>query len=95
MPASPRPGLSRRSGERTRALTGDIRALILTHAHFDHIGIAERIVARAATADTERAMASLDALAETGAQTVLTGHGEPRRDGADAIAEHARGAPVA
>src|SRR3954454_22031682 len=40
-----------------------------------------RIVARAATADSERAKGSLGALAATGAQTVLTGHGEPWRDG--------------
>ena len=34
-----------------------------------------QIVARAATADSNRALASLDALAETGARTVLVGHG--------------------
>jgi glyoxylase-like metal-dependent hydrolase (beta-lactamase superfamily II) len=54
-----------------------------------------RIVARAATADSERALESLDALAETGAKTVLTGHGEPWTQGADAIADQARRAPVA
>jgi glyoxylase-like metal-dependent hydrolase (beta-lactamase superfamily II) len=53
-----------------------------------------RIVSRAATADAERARASLDALAETGAKTVLTGHGEPWTEGAEAIAERARLAPV-
>ena len=36
-----------------------------------------RLVARAAVADSERNMRSLDALAATGARTVLTGHGEP------------------
>ncbi len=41
-----------------------------------------RIVAGAATADSERNLASLDALAETGASTVLTGHGEPWTEGA-------------
>jgi len=41
-----------------------------------------KLVARAATADTERNLASLDAIAETGATTVLTGHGEPWRGGA-------------
>src|SRR3954449_12536487 len=35
-----------------------------------------RLVARAATADVERNLRSLDALADTGAKTVLTGHGE-------------------
>jgi glyoxylase-like metal-dependent hydrolase (beta-lactamase superfamily II) len=53
-----------------------------------------RIVARAATADPDRALASLDALAATGARTVLCGHGEPWHDGADAIAAHARAAGV-
>jgi glyoxylase-like metal-dependent hydrolase (beta-lactamase superfamily II) len=41
-----------------------------------------KIVARAATADSQRNLATLDALAETGAATVLTGHGEVWRDGA-------------
>lgn len=53
-----------------------------------------RIVARAATADSERAIASLDALAETGAKTVLTGHGEPWTAGAERAAEEARRAGV-
>jgi glyoxylase-like metal-dependent hydrolase (beta-lactamase superfamily II) len=49
-----------------------------------------QIVSGAATVDSTRALASLDALAATGAQTVLTGHGEPWKDGAEAIVEHAR-----
>src|SRR5215217_4549446 len=53
-----------------------------------------RIVARAATGDPERAVASLDALAATGAGTVLCGHGEPWREGAEAAAERARAAGV-
>jgi glyoxylase-like metal-dependent hydrolase (beta-lactamase superfamily II) len=53
-----------------------------------------RIVARAATADTERALASLDALAATDARTVLTGHGEPWTGGAKRAAEQARRAGV-
>ena len=45
------------------------------------------IVAGAATADSDRNMRSLDALAETGAGTVLTGHGEPWTSGvAEAVA---------
>jgi glyoxylase-like metal-dependent hydrolase (beta-lactamase superfamily II) len=48
-----------------------------------------RLVARGATADVERARGSLAALAETGAGTVLTGHGPVWRDGAAAIAEQA------
>ncbi len=53
-----------------------------------------RIVARAATADSERALASLEALARTGARTVLTGHGEPWQAGAERAAEEARRAGV-
>lgn len=53
-----------------------------------------RIVARAATADSERALASLDALAATGAKTALTGHGEPWNAGAERAAEEARRAGV-
>ena len=51
-----------------------------------------RIVAGAATADSARALASLDALAQTGATTVLTGHGEPWRQGAAKAVERARAA---
>lgn len=49
-----------------------------------------QIVARAATADTSTALASLDALAETGATTVLPGHGEPWRAGVQAAVAHAK-----
>jgi glyoxylase-like metal-dependent hydrolase (beta-lactamase superfamily II) len=49
-----------------------------------------QIVSRAATADSQQALRSLDALAETGVRTVLTGHGEVWRDGAEAIAAQAR-----
>lgn len=41
-----------------------------------------KLVARAALADSERNLASLDAIAESGASTVLTGHGEPWTGGA-------------
>jgi len=51
-----------------------------------------KIVAGAATADSERNLATLDALAETGAQTVLTGHGEVWREGAAGAVAHARAA---
>ena len=54
-----------------------------------------RLVARAATADTDRNLRSLDALAATGARTVLTGHGEPWRDGAEAAVAQARAAGAA
>jgi glyoxylase-like metal-dependent hydrolase (beta-lactamase superfamily II) len=50
-----------------------------------------RIVAGAATADSERALASLDALAATEAATVLTGHGPIWRKGVEAAVDLARG----
>jgi glyoxylase-like metal-dependent hydrolase (beta-lactamase superfamily II) len=49
-----------------------------------------RLVARAATADVERNLHALDALAATGARTVLTGHGEPWTEGAEAAVAAAR-----
>jgi glyoxylase-like metal-dependent hydrolase (beta-lactamase superfamily II) len=49
-----------------------------------------QIVSGAATADEERALRSLDALAETGAGTVLVGHGEPWTRGAQELCEVAR-----
>ncbi|HEY2320360.1 MAG TPA: MBL fold metallo-hydrolase [Solirubrobacteraceae bacterium] len=51
-----------------------------------------RIVARAATVDSTRNLHTLDALAATGAQTVLVGHGEPWLQGSEAIVELARAA---
>jgi glyoxylase-like metal-dependent hydrolase (beta-lactamase superfamily II) len=49
-----------------------------------------KIVAGAATADSERNLRTLETLAQTGAATVLTGHGEPWRRGAVAAVEAAR-----
>jgi glyoxylase-like metal-dependent hydrolase (beta-lactamase superfamily II) len=49
-----------------------------------------RIVAGAATVDSERNLRTLDAIAETGASTVLVGHGEPWTQGADAAVAAAR-----
>lgn len=54
-----------------------------------------RVVARAATADSERALRVLDALAETEARTVLCGHGEPWTGGIAAAVTQARAAGVA
>jgi glyoxylase-like metal-dependent hydrolase (beta-lactamase superfamily II) len=54
-----------------------------------------RLVARAATADSARNRATLDALAATGARIVLPGHGEPWTGGAEAIVAAAREQPVA
>jgi glyoxylase-like metal-dependent hydrolase (beta-lactamase superfamily II) len=49
-----------------------------------------QIVSGAATADSGVALRSLDALAAIDASTVLTGHGEPWRDGVAAAVERAR-----
>jgi glyoxylase-like metal-dependent hydrolase (beta-lactamase superfamily II) len=49
-----------------------------------------RIVAGAATADSDLALRSLEVLAATGARLVLPGHGEPWRHGAAAAADLAR-----
>jgi glyoxylase-like metal-dependent hydrolase (beta-lactamase superfamily II) len=54
-----------------------------------------RLVARAATVDSERNRATLDALAATEARLVLTGHGSVWDQGAGAAVEAARAAPVA
>jgi glyoxylase-like metal-dependent hydrolase (beta-lactamase superfamily II) len=51
-----------------------------------------RLVARAAVADVERNLASLDALVQTGATTVLTGHGEAWTGGIEAAVAAARSA---
>src|SRR3954447_14755678 len=51
-----------------------------------------RLVARAATADVERNLGSLDAAAETGATAVLTGHGDPWTGGIEAAVVRARDA---
>ena len=76
--------------DRDAVIAGD--ALVLLDPYTAKQG--PRLVARGATADVDRAMRSLDALAETGAATVLTGHGPAWRDGADAATERARAAGV-
>jgi glyoxylase-like metal-dependent hydrolase (beta-lactamase superfamily II) len=48
-----------------------------------------QIVSGAATADSAEALASLTALADTGATTVLPGHGEPWYDGVTSAVESA------
>src|SRR4051794_37749101 len=53
------------------------------------------LVARAATADSAQALASLDALAATGARVVLPGHGEAWEGGAEEAARLAREAGAA
>ena len=54
-----------------------------------------RIVARAATAHTDRALESLGTLEATGAGTLLTGHGEPWTGGVEEACELARSAGIA
>jgi glyoxylase-like metal-dependent hydrolase (beta-lactamase superfamily II) len=54
-----------------------------------------RLVARAATVDSERNLASLAALEATGARTVLTGHGEPWTNGVETAVAAARSAGAA
>jgi glyoxylase-like metal-dependent hydrolase (beta-lactamase superfamily II) len=49
-----------------------------------------RIVAGAATVDSARNLAALDALSATGAHSVLVGHGDPWHGGSPAIVELAR-----
>lgn len=51
-----------------------------------------KIVAGAATADSERNLASIDAIAETGAARLLTGHGPPWTGGAAEAVRRARAA---
>lgn len=63
--------------DRDAAIVGD--ALVMLDPYMGAKG--PRIVAGAATADSEWALSSLDALAELDAGTVLTGHGEPWRNG--------------
>lgn len=72
--------------DRGVVLAGD--AVVLHDVYADREGPC--IVAGAATADSERALASLDALAATGADVVLTGHGDPWRDGAAEAVARAR-----
>jgi glyoxylase-like metal-dependent hydrolase (beta-lactamase superfamily II) len=77
--------------DRDAVIAGD--ALVMLDPYTGKPG--PRLVARAATADGERALRSLDALAATGAGTVLSGHGKPWHRGAEAAAMAARSAGMA
>lgn len=77
--------------DRDAILVGD--AFVMLDPYTGRTG--PRIVARAATADSERAKASLDALAATGARVALTGHGEPWTRGVDQAVRAAQATPVA
>ncbi|GAB3040200.1 MBL fold metallo-hydrolase [Parafrigoribacterium mesophilum] len=63
--------------DRDAIITGD--ALVTLDPYTAQTGA--RIIAGAATADSEMALASLSGLAATGARIVLPGHGEPWRAG--------------
>jgi glyoxylase-like metal-dependent hydrolase (beta-lactamase superfamily II) len=77
--------------DRDAVICGD--ALVMLDPYTGERG--PRPVARAATADSERALASLDALAATSATTVLSGHGEPWRGGVAEAVTLARQAGIA
>jgi glyoxylase-like metal-dependent hydrolase (beta-lactamase superfamily II) len=72
--------------DRDAVICGD--ALVMRDPYTGWAG--PRLVARAATADSERARASLAALAATSADTVLSGHGAPWREGAEQAVAKAR-----
>ncbi|RIX30189.1 MBL fold metallo-hydrolase [Amnibacterium setariae] len=72
--------------DRDALITGD--ALVTLDPYNARTG--PRVVAGAATADIPLALASLDALAATGAGVLLPGHGDPWRGGAVAAVEAAR-----
>jgi glyoxylase-like metal-dependent hydrolase (beta-lactamase superfamily II) len=73
---------------RGAVIAGD--AVVTLNPYTGHRG--PQIVAGAATADSKTALSSLDALAATGAQTVLTGHGPAWTDGVARACELARAA---
>ncbi|HYI79862.1 MAG TPA: MBL fold metallo-hydrolase [Thermoleophilaceae bacterium] len=77
--------------ERDTLIAGD--SIVMLDPYTAETG--PRIVAGAATADYERALGSLDALAATGARTVLTGHGDAWGDGIEnAVAQARRVGPT-
>jgi glyoxylase-like metal-dependent hydrolase (beta-lactamase superfamily II) len=76
--------------ERDAVIAGD--AVVTLDPYTNRSG--PRIVARAATADSERALRSLDALAATGAGTVLVGHGDLWTGGAAEMVRRAQAAGV-
>jgi glyoxylase-like metal-dependent hydrolase (beta-lactamase superfamily II) len=77
--------------DRDAVIAGD--ALVMLDPYTARKG--PRLVARAATVDSERNRRTLDALAATEARLVLTGHGPVWEHGARAAVEAARAAPVA
>ena len=72
--------------DRSTVISGD--ALVTLDPYTGHPG--PQIVAGAATADRRQALASLDVLGATGADTVLPGHGDPWLTGVAAAVQHAK-----
>ncbi len=77
--------------DRDAVIAGD--ALVMLDPYTNRRG--PRLVARAATVDSERNRTTLEGIAATGAKHVLTGHGEPWSGGAVEAVAAARAAPVA
>lgn len=77
--------------DRDAVIAGD--ALVTLDPYTNRKG--PRLVARAATVDSERNRITLQAIAATGARHVLTGHGPVWNDGAAEAVAAARAAPVA
>jgi glyoxylase-like metal-dependent hydrolase (beta-lactamase superfamily II) len=77
--------------ERETVIAGD--ALVTLDPYTGRQG--PRLVARAATVDSERNLRALDRLVETQARTVLVGHGEPWTGGVESAVEQARKAGAA
>ncbi|MBD7995548.1 MBL fold metallo-hydrolase [Arthrobacter sp. Sa2CUA1] len=71
--------------ERDALICGD--SIVTFNPYTGHRG--PQIVSGAATADSGVALASLQALADAGAKTLLTGHGDPWTGGAEAAVEQA------
>lgn len=72
--------------ERDAVIVGD--AIVTLNPYRGWTG--PQIVAGAATADSERNLMALDALVETGATTLLTGHGPAWREGTESAVLKAR-----
>jgi glyoxylase-like metal-dependent hydrolase (beta-lactamase superfamily II) len=72
--------------DRDAVIAGD--AIVTLDPYTGRVG--PRLPSRAGTADSRRALASLDALGSLSATTVLTGHGEPWSGGIQAAVDEAR-----
>lgn len=77
--------------DRDAVIAGD--ALVTLDPYTGQTG--PRLVARAATADSDRNLRTLDALVQTAARTVLVGHGEPWMHGVEDAVSRARVAGAA